>query len=138
MLKIPEKIVQRFQPYRESHRSQADTGCPEVFVAELAVGRAGRVDDQAFGIAYIRQVAPESQRFDEALPRLPPPLEVEGEDRARPPRKVALSQLVVGTLCKSGIVDTLNLRLCGQKAATPLAFSTWRCMRTGNVSKPNV
>ena len=139
MLKIPEKIVERLQPYRESNRAEADTGCPEVFVAELAVSRAGWVDDQALGIADIGQVAPESQRFDEALARLSSTLEIEGEDGARPPRKVALGQLMVGTLCQSGIVDALHLRLCGQEARHALGvLRRGAACEWADVSKPSV
>jgi hypothetical protein len=65
LLQIPGQIVGRLGADRQPHRPWPDARGEEFVVAELAVRRAGGVDDQALGIADVRQMGPERQAGDE-------------------------------------------------------------------------
>ena len=64
----------------------------QLLVAELAVRRAGRVDDQALRVADVRQVRPEGHAADQAQPAGPATGAVEGEHRAGTARQVLLHE----------------------------------------------
>ena len=46
-IEVPEQVVQVFEADRQADRARADAGGDQLLVAELAVGRAGRMDHQA-------------------------------------------------------------------------------------------
>src|SRR5215469_6668901 len=68
LLEVPEQVVEGLQTHGEANRAGSDTRGFQLFVAELPVGRAGRMNDQTLGIPYISQVPPEPQGFDESPP----------------------------------------------------------------------
>ena len=69
LLEIPDQIVDRLGADREPDRARADARRPQLVVAQLAVRRAGGMDDQALRVADVRQVRPERDAADEVLAR---------------------------------------------------------------------
>ena len=61
-MQVPDQVLDGLGADRQPHRARADAGRPEFFVAELAVRGAGGVDDQAFGVADVRQVGDDELR----------------------------------------------------------------------------
>src|SRR5207253_6538127 len=80
-LEVPDQIIQRFEPHREADRARADSGGSQLLVAQLAVRRTRGVDDQALGVANVREVTPQLERSDELLARLPTTAQIKREYR---------------------------------------------------------
>ena len=82
LLKIVDQVRGRLDADRKAHIVRRDAGhaCSSSLSCEWVV--AGRVDDQRLGVADVRQVREELDRFDELLARLEPALDAEAEDRA--------------------------------------------------------
>ena len=79
-------VLDALQPDRQPHQARGHAGGQLLLAGELAVGGAGRVDDEAAHVADVGQVAVQLQRVDELLARLHAALQVERDDRARAPR----------------------------------------------------
>src|SRR4051812_2480388 len=67
LFEIPEEVVDRFGAYGKADRSRPNSGCPQLIVAQLAMRRAGWMDDQALAIAYVGQVRPQRDTSNEVL-----------------------------------------------------------------------
>src|SRR6185312_16555639 len=68
LLEIPDQIFDRLETDRQAHRSGGDTGRSEFVIAQLAVSRAGGVNDEALRIADVGQMGPQRHRTNEVLP----------------------------------------------------------------------
>ena len=90
-----------------------------LLVAQLLVGRAGRVDDQRLGVADVGQVREQLQPLDEAPAGLEAAPDAEGEDRAGAFGQVALGQCAVGAVRQRRVVDPGDSRVrvqeCGHR-----------------------
>src|SRR3984893_3488873 len=102
LLQIPDQIVDGLSADRQPHRPWPDAGRPQLVVAQLAVRRAGRVDDQALCVADVRQVGPERHAADEVLPAGPATGAVEREHRPGPARQVLLHERPVPARRQAG------------------------------------
>ena len=62
LLEVPDQIVDGFDADREPDGPRPDTGRAELLLVELPMRRAGRMDDEALGIADVREVRPQASR----------------------------------------------------------------------------
>src|SRR5690606_22470703 len=83
LLEIPDEVLDGLEADRQPDRAGAHAGRVKLLFAQLAVGRAGRMDDEALRVTNVRQVGPERHAADEILARLAAALALEREHRAR-------------------------------------------------------
>ena len=75
----------------------------ELGVAQLAVRRAGGMDDQALRVADVGEVGPERHAADQVLPAVSPAGAVEREHRARAAGQVLLDERPVPAFRQAGV-----------------------------------
>src|SRR5206468_4094839 len=80
---------------READGSGADTGGPQLFVVQLTMRRAGRMNDEALRIADVCKVRPQRYTTDEILSRGAATAAVEGEHRTGAARQILVDQRTV-------------------------------------------
>src|SRR6476620_976993 len=95
LLEIPDQILDGLDADREANRARADASGTQLLFAELAMRRAGRVNDQALRVADVREVRPQRHAADEVLPRRTPTAAIEREHRACALRQVLLDERAV-------------------------------------------
>ncbi len=117
LIQIPEQILRILQTDTQSHHVRRYPGPAHLLLAQLAVGGAGRMDGQALGIADIGHMAEEPQLVDEALAGLPPALDAEGENGARPLGQVFPRPFMTGMIRQSGIADPIDLFVLEEKGS---------------------
>src|SRR5260370_22204430 len=69
LFEVPDQIVDGFDADREPDGSRTDTGGGELSLVELPMRRAGWMDDEALGIADVREVRPQGNPANEVLSR---------------------------------------------------------------------
>ena len=75
LVQIPDDVVEVFDPHREAHQVLRYAGFQLLLVAQLLVRGGGGMDDQALGIAQVRQVREQLRPSRSACGRRPmPPL----------------------------------------------------------------
>ena len=89
------QVGQGLEPDGQTDGPRADARGGELLVVQLTVGRARGMDDEALRVANVREMAPQVERGNEALPRLTPTLEIEHEDRPRALRQVPLHEIAI-------------------------------------------
>ena len=67
LLEIPDEIVGGLGADRQPDCARPDACCTQFVVAQLTMGRAGGVDDQALRVSDVRQMRPERDAADEVL-----------------------------------------------------------------------
>ena len=92
LLEIPDQIVHGFDADRQPDGSGTHAGRAQLLVVELTMRRAGRMDDQALGIADVGEVRPQGDAANEVLSRRAAAAAVEGEHRARAARQVFVDE----------------------------------------------
>src|SRR5689334_16678457 len=108
-LEIPDQVIAGFDTDGEADGAGGDAGGGQLVVFELAVGGAGGMDDEALGVADVGEMAPERERFDEALAGRTAARDVEGEDRARAARQILLREGMVRAGGEAGVAHALHL-----------------------------
>ena len=105
LIEIPDQVVQVLKSDREPHHILGDACGGMILVAQLLVCGGGGMDDEALGIADIREVREDLQGVDELPASFQAALDAEREDRALTLRKVLLSQGIVGAGWQVGVLD---------------------------------
>src|SRR6185369_16511701 len=82
LFEVPDQISRGFDADRQPDRPRTDTGGAQLVVVELPVRRAGWMDDEALGIADVREVRPQGHAANEVLAGGPSAPAVEREHRA--------------------------------------------------------
>ena len=95
------------------------------------------MDDQRLGVADVGQQREDLDVVDEPATGLDPALHAERDDAAEAAGQVLLGLLVAGMRLEARVADTqvTSSRVSSQRAMAS-AFSLWRVIRSGSVSRP--
>src|SRR4051794_13518648 len=80
------------------------------------MSRAGGMNDQGFGVAYVGQVADHPQCLDELLARRPAALDTETDDRPRAARQQLFCQSIIGMALQRGMQHPFDRLVGGEEA----------------------
>ena len=95
LLQVPDQIIDVLDADRQSDGSRTDAGSSQLLLAQLPVRCARRMNDEALGVAHVREVRPERYTADEVLTGFTAASDIEGEHGACAARQVLVCELAV-------------------------------------------
>src|SRR5699024_9961627 len=102
---VVDDVLRVFQTDRETDEILVDTGLFQLFIAELAVGVAGRMQQAGTGIRHMGGDDRQLQGIHELFGLLPAALQGEGEHAAGALWAVFLRKRMIAVVFQSGIAD---------------------------------
>ena len=114
MIQVGDDVIGIFDSDGQTDHVSRNTRSNEVFVAQLRVGRAGRMDDQRFRIGNIRKQREQFQLVDPLDAGLLAALDAESEDRAGAFREVFVRKRLVFAIRQFRIIHPGNFRVVRQ------------------------
>ena len=110
-LEVGEDVVDVLGADGQADGIGADALVGELLLGQLAVGRGGRVDDQALDVRDVGEQGEDLQIVDELMGLGLAALDLKGEDGAAAVREVLLVERMVRVVRQRRMVDALDLRM---------------------------
>ena len=110
-LEVGEDVVDVLGADGQADGIGADALVGELLPGQLAVGRGGRVDDQALDVRDVGEQGEDLQIVDELMGLGLAALDLKGEDGAAAVREVLLVERMVRVVRQRRMVDALDLRM---------------------------
>ncbi len=111
MVEVGDDVFYVFYAYGEADEVGGYAGFAELFVCELAVGVAGRVEDAGAGIGYVGHDGDEFELIHEFDCLFAGAFQSEGNNATSAVGHLFFCEVVVFVAFKTGIVDPSHLRM---------------------------
>ena len=111
LINIRHQVIDMLDANRQADHVDTDAGFGHFCRGQLAVGGAGRVAGERFGVADVDQAGDQLQRVDETPARFCPALDAEAEDAGGTAAHVVVDQRFVIAGFQPGITHPRHLRV---------------------------